>query len=130
VWTLPGFGGACTHPLLRWKDSDEVTSTGSDLGGVVSTSTFGGVEAVFASYLDTGAAPGLSYGVVDAGALVLGGGLGRTGVEDRIPDVDSVFRIASMTKSFTAAAVLMLRDADQLVLDWCNCRCPPQTHRG
>lgn len=33
------------------------------------------------------------------------------------PDVDSVFRIASMTKSFTAAAVLLLRDRGQLRLD-------------
>lgn len=33
------------------------------------------------------------------------------------PDVDSVFRIASMTKSFTAAAVLLLRDRGMLRLD-------------
>lgn len=32
------------------------------------------------------------------------------------PDADSVFRIASMTKSFTAAAILLLRDAGALAL--------------
>ena len=35
----------------------------------------------------------------------------------RSPDADSVYRIASMTKSFTAAAVLLLRDRGQLRLD-------------
>ena len=33
------------------------------------------------------------------------------------PDADSVFRIASMTKSFTAATVLLLRDEGRLRLD-------------
>jgi len=32
-------------------------------------------------------------------------------------DVDAVYRIASMTKSFTAASVVMLRDAGLLALD-------------
>ena len=35
----------------------------------------------------------------------------------REPDADTVFRIASMTKSFTAAAVLLLRDEGALALD-------------
>ncbi|MGH3167205.1 MAG: serine hydrolase domain-containing protein, partial [Trebonia sp.] len=33
------------------------------------------------------------------------------------PDADTVFRIASMSKSFTASAVLLLRDAGRLSLD-------------
>ena len=42
------------------------------------------------------------------GARVLGAGP---------PDADTVFRIASMSKSFTASAVLLLRDAGALALD-------------
>ena len=34
-----------------------------------------------------------------------------------VPDADSVYRIASMTKSFTAATVLLLRDEGRLRLD-------------
>ena len=34
-----------------------------------------------------------------------------------VPDADTVFRIASMTKSFTAATVLLLRDEGRLHLD-------------
>ena len=43
-------------------------------------------------------------------------GTARDG-EDRVPDADTVFRIASMTKSFTAATILLLRDEGRLRLD-------------
>jgi CubicO group peptidase (beta-lactamase class C family) len=62
--------------------------------------------------------PGVAWGVVRDGELVRAGGAGtiRDG-EDLRPDADSVFRIASMTKSFTAATVLLLRDEGRLRLD-------------
>ncbi len=62
--------------------------------------------------------PGVAWGVVRDGALSHAGGAGtiRDG-EDRRPDADSVYRIASMTKSFTATAVLLLRDEGRLGLD-------------
>jgi CubicO group peptidase (beta-lactamase class C family) len=92
-------------------------SNGSTTGRRVSDPAIGAVEAVVDSYFDTGVTPGLSYGVVAEGRLVHGGGRGRTGPDERTPDADSVFRIASMTKSFTAAAVLSLRDEGRLLLD-------------
>ncbi len=62
--------------------------------------------------------PGVAYGVVVGGELVHSRGLGTLRVgEDAPPDADSVFRIASMTKSFTASVVLALRDAGLLSLD-------------
>jgi CubicO group peptidase (beta-lactamase class C family) len=62
--------------------------------------------------------PGLSYGVVRGGELIHSRGLGTLRVgEVALPDADSVFRIASMTKSFTAATVLLLRDEGRLNLD-------------
>jgi CubicO group peptidase (beta-lactamase class C family) len=62
--------------------------------------------------------PGLAYGVIQGGQLIHTRGLGtlRLG-EDALPDAGSVFRIASMTKSFTAAMVLLLRDEGRLRLD-------------
>ena len=62
--------------------------------------------------------PGVAWGVVRDGELVASGGIGtiRDG-EDRPPDADSVFRIASMTKSFTAATIFLLRDEGLLRLD-------------
>jgi CubicO group peptidase (beta-lactamase class C family) len=52
------------------------------------------------------------------GELVHHRGLGtlRHG-QEAAPDADSVFRIASMTKSFTAATVISLRDEGRLSLD-------------
>ena len=62
--------------------------------------------------------PGLAYGVTVGDRLVHWRGLGTLRVgEDAPPDADSVFRIASMTKSFTAATVLLLRDEGRLRLD-------------
>ncbi len=80
--------------------------------------TFDEIDAIFRRFLATDAAPGCAYGVVIDGALVRSGGLGtlRDG-EALEPDADSRFRIASMTKSFTAATVLSLRDEGVLRLD-------------
>ena len=62
--------------------------------------------------------PGLVYGLVYGNDLVHVRGLGTLRVgEDATPDARSVFRIASMTKSFTAATVLSLRDEGRLGLD-------------
>jgi len=60
----------------------------------------------------------VAYGVVLGGELVHSRGIGTRRVgEDALPDADSVFRIASMTKSFTAATILLLRDEGLLGLD-------------
>ena len=62
--------------------------------------------------------PGLVYAIVRDGALVHSRGVGTVRVgEDATPTTSSVFRIASMTKSFTAAAVVLLRDEGRLRLD-------------
>lgn len=62
--------------------------------------------------------PGLAYGIVLNGELIHGRGLGTLRVgEDAPPTPSSIFRIASMTKSFTAATVLLLRDEGRLRLD-------------
>jgi CubicO group peptidase (beta-lactamase class C family) len=78
------------------------------------------VDAIFDRFagLTPSPAPGLVYGTVAAGRLAHVRGIGtlRDG-EDAPPGADSAFRIASLTKSFTAAAVLLLRDEGRLGLD-------------
>jgi CubicO group peptidase (beta-lactamase class C family) len=54
-------------------------------------------------------APGLAWGLVRGGGLVASGGVGTLRVgDDARPTASSVFRIASMTKSFTGAALMSL----------------------
>ena len=76
------------------------------------------VEAVFRQYLEQQKIPGLAYGLVVDGELVFSGGMGIQNTVDQSPATpDSVFRIASMTKSFTAMALIKLRDEGKLRLD-------------
>lgn len=63
-------------------------------------------------------APGLVWGVVADGRLVHVRARGVQDVESRAPFTpDSLFRIASMSKAFTALAILKLRDEGRLSLD-------------
>lgn len=62
--------------------------------------------------------PGAVWGVVIDGELAHVGVTGLRDVEAKQPVTDdTVFRIASMTKSFTAMAILKLRDEGKLALD-------------
>jgi CubicO group peptidase (beta-lactamase class C family) len=88
------------------------------------TAASDGVEALVDAFADGGGQPGLAYGLVRDGELVQAGGRGLCALPGsaaptagRVPDADTVFRIASMTKSFTAAAILLLRDEGALALD-------------
>lgn len=62
--------------------------------------------------------PGLVWGIVLDGQLVHTGAHGLAHLEKKIPAAaaDTRFRIASMSKSFTALAILKLRDAGKLAL--------------
>ena len=57
----------------------------------------------------------IAWGVVADGELVLTGAIAAE--PDPLPTERTVFRIASMTKSFTAASILILRDRGLLKLD-------------
>ena len=62
--------------------------------------------------------PGIAYGIVVDNDLIVSGATGFINIEDSlIATSRSCFRIASMTKSFTAMAILMLRDDGKLSLD-------------
>ncbi len=60
--------------------------------------------------------PTIAWGLVRDGGLVDSGGVGELH-DGTTPTAHTVYRIASMTKSFTAAAVLALRDEGVLQLD-------------
>jgi CubicO group peptidase (beta-lactamase class C family) len=78
---------------------------------------FADVDALAAGYQQRGGQPGLAYGIVMDGELVHAAGLGQRYLDGPPPDAGTVFRIASMTKSFTASGILALRDDGALNLD-------------
>ena len=76
------------------------------------------VDRIFERFADRAIVPGFAWGVVVDGQLVrTGSGGTRCAGEAARPDADTIFRIASMTKSFTASTVLLLRDEGRLSLD-------------
>ncbi|MEQ6335181.1 serine hydrolase domain-containing protein [Sphingobium sp. MK2] len=76
------------------------------------------IDRLFADFQVDSRAPGLVYGIVAGGKLVHVKGLGVQDLVHRRPVTpESLFRIASMTKAFTALAILKLREEGKLGLD-------------
>lgn len=76
------------------------------------------VRAIFGSFMQDLHIPGLVFGIVAGGELVAIEAFGERELEQHAPVApDTIFRIASMSKSFVAMAILKLRDAKQLKLD-------------
>lgn len=76
------------------------------------------LDRIFADFQLDSHAPGLVYGVVADGKLVHARAFGVQDLEaKRSVTPDSLFRIASMSKAFTALAILNLRDQGKLSLD-------------
>jgi CubicO group peptidase (beta-lactamase class C family) len=82
------------------------------------SSAFGDVDRVFRAYAEREHIPGAVWGIIIDGRLAHVGVTGYRDVASKAPvDSGTVFRIASMTKSFTALAILKLRDEGKLSLD-------------
>ncbi len=76
------------------------------------------IDSLMRDFAERSHVPGIAYGIVVDGRLAHVGTAGFRELASRAPvDTATVFRIASMTKSFTAVAILQLRDAGRLSLD-------------
>lgn len=76
------------------------------------------IDRIFRASAEQAHLPGAAWGVVVDGELAHAGAWGLRDVAAKAPvDADTVFRIASMTKSFTAVSILKLRDEGKLSLD-------------
>ena len=79
---------------------------------------YAAADRVFDEYRLDARVPGLVYGIVADGRLVHVGTFGVQDTESNRPvTADTLFRVASMTKAFTALTVLKLRDDGRLRLD-------------
>ena len=75
------------------------------------------LHEVFETYAREKNIPGIAYGIVVDGQLVIDSALGYSNLEKQIPArTTSQFRIASMTKSFTAMGIMKLVEDGALSL--------------
>jgi D-alanyl-D-alanine-carboxypeptidase/D-alanyl-D-alanine-endopeptidase len=80
--------------------------------------SFEEIDAIVREFTKRENIPGAAWGVVIDGNLVHVGTTGVRELKTKSPvTADTVFRIASMTKSFTAMAIMKLRDEGKLALD-------------
>src|SRR5437868_3362190 len=75
-------------------------------------------DKIFADWQRDAHVPGLVYGIVADGKLVHVRGTGVQDIDSKRPVTpDTLFRIASMSKAFTALTILKLRDDGKVALD-------------
>ncbi len=80
--------------------------------------SFPEIERLFTAWVERQHMPGAAMGIIVDGEVVWLKTAGVRELKSRAPvTADTVFRIASMTKSFTAMAILKLRDEGKLSLD-------------
>lgn len=76
------------------------------------------VNKMYQEYAKENHFPGYAFGIMLDGQLIYSGSGGYLDINKKIPvNAQSMFRIASITKSFTAMAILKLRDEGKLKLD-------------
>jgi CubicO group peptidase (beta-lactamase class C family)/Zn-dependent protease with chaperone function len=108
-----------TAERLQWGgvaalDPRPSTLDGRRQGGAAEAAA---VDSLFRGY-DSTHSPGCAVGVVRAGRLAYARGYGMANLETGTPlTPQSVFRLASLSKQFTAAAVLLLAQQGKLSLD-------------
>ncbi len=94
------------------------SAAGAPDAGAADAELFSSLDRIFADYALDAHIPGLVYGIVANGRLVHVHALGVQDLDTRrAVTADTLFRIASMTKAFTALTVLKLRDDGKLQLD-------------
>jgi CubicO group peptidase (beta-lactamase class C family) len=110
-WLFAGLSAFAngSYPVPTFTDSQR---TGKLLSAMPA------VDRLFREYAAAEKVPGLVWGVVIDGRLAHAGAAGVQNLSSKVPvTANTVFRIASMTKSFTALAILKLRDEGKLSLE-------------
>lgn len=80
--------------------------------------TLSNIRSLLDEQMSSSDAPGAALGIVQDGELIEFTGAGTIDVEkSAAPTETSIARVASVTKTFTATAIMQLRDASLLALD-------------
>jgi CubicO group peptidase (beta-lactamase class C family) len=106
---LPSGRVSSIAPPPRFTDPDRAAKLAA---------AFPAIDGLMRRFAERANVPGIAYGIIVDGRLAHVGTAGLREVASRSPvDTATVFRIASMSKSFAALAILQLRDAGKLSLD-------------
>ena len=107
------------QPALRADLSTYITPIFTDTSGITRVKAMIPViDRIYRDYAQQRHFPAIAFGIVVDDQLVYEGSYGKTDIAKDIPaSPSSLFRIASMTKSFTGMAILKLRDEGRLRLD-------------
>jgi CubicO group peptidase (beta-lactamase class C family) len=101
--------GAGAMPPARFEDPERLAKLRAALPEI---------DRTMREFAERSRVPAIAYGVIVDGMLVHVATVGLRDVGAGAPvDTSTVFRIASMSKSFVAASILQLRDAGRLSLD-------------
>jgi CubicO group peptidase (beta-lactamase class C family) len=112
----PLWGGP--HPAQAGAPAPPSPSSPSKKSSSSSSSLSPDLSRLAEAAVKDGRTAGISFVVTKGGAVVASGAYGLADLENRVPaTVDTVYAIGSLTKTFTAAAVLALADDGKLSLD-------------
>jgi CubicO group peptidase (beta-lactamase class C family) len=105
-------------PAQRFADADPGYAFADPARATKLAAAFPKIDAAMAAEMARQNVGGVAYGVVIDGKLAHSHGLGVSDTATKtVPDADTVYRIGSISKSFTALATLILRDDNALRLD-------------
>jgi CubicO group peptidase (beta-lactamase class C family) len=95
--------------------ADAIATPGSIM---LDCATLARIDAAAAELVASGVTPGLALGIEHKGRFVLNKGYGKANLETDAPVTpETVFNIISVTKTFTAAAVMQLAESGKLKID-------------
>jgi CubicO group peptidase (beta-lactamase class C family) len=107
--SMPEQAFASGDPDLAFRDPDRRKKL---------ESAFAAIDAAVADELATQKLASVSVGIVIDGELAHAKGFGFADLDRKnAPDADTIYRIGSITKSFTALALVSLRDEGAVTLD-------------
>lgn len=108
---------SCVQPAVAATSHDGAT-TRAPLGSEAQEKVIASIDEVVAKAMEDPGAVGLSLAVAVGGELLYSNGYGMAELEhDVAADKDTMFRIGSITKQYTAAAIVRLAEQDKLYID-------------
>lgn len=113
AWLLVGLGSGSIARAEEWPPTGKAVAQHPDVAAALQV-----LDAWITATVASREQPGLSIGVVHDQELIWARGYGFADIQNKVPATPTtLYRIASISKLFTATAILQLRDAGKLQLD-------------